>query len=137
MAIMVNRIPPCLCIISLSSFRLISHKEIMELKISSLYPDVELISVKIEDTNAWPWNRLREFTYTPNTGTGFHLDCPMTKCLGKTRGIFFRDVISSMVSNHESHRKEKMECIGYGGYNLIFHCDWYAVLDISIAYRKS
>ena len=31
--------------------------------------------------------------------------------------------------------KVKLTCVGYGGYNLTFHCDWYAVLDISITYR--
>ena len=65
----------------------------------------------------------------------FHFDCPMSKCLGDDSGIYYEQPISEMVRQHENHRKVKLTCVGYGGYNLTFHCDWYAVLDISITYR--
>ena len=109
----------------------------MELKydIKNCYPSVEIININVMDTNAWPWNRLREFSLKPGMESDFHLECPMTKCLGKTRGIFYRDAITKMVEDHAVHKQVKLNCVGYGGYNLTFHCDWYVILDISIKYR--
>ncbi len=104
-------------------------------KISLLFPDVEEICVRVLETNAWPWNRLKEFTLTGGMECDFHLDCPMDKCLGKDSGICYKDVISDMVEQHVPYRQVRLNCVGYGGYNLTFHCDWYAVLDISITYR--
>ena len=104
-------------------------------RVSNLFPNVERIKIKVIDTSAWAWNRLREFSLFPESETSFHFDCPMSKCLGHTSGITFRQVIAQMVSGRECHRQERLACGGYGGYNFTFHCDWYAVLDISITYR--
>lgn len=80
-------------------------------------------------------NRLTEFSLVQGSKCNFHFDCPMSKCLGDDSGIYYEQPISEMVRQHENHRKVKLTCVGYGGYNLTFHCDWYAVLDISITYR--
>lgn len=103
--------------------------------ISLLFPDVDEINVSVAETNAWPCNRLKEFTLTGDMKCDFHLECPMTKCLGEDRGISYKDVVSDMIGNHEPYRQVRLNCAGYGGYNLNFHCDWYVVLDISITYR--
>lgn len=103
-------------------------------RISSLFPNVAQIKIKVIDTNEWTWNRLREFSLSSESDTSFHLDCPMSKCLGSASGIAFRQVLTQMVSERECHRQERLVCGGYGGYNFTFHCDWYAVLDISITY---
>lgn len=103
-------------------------------EISRLYPDVETIRINVVETNAWPWNRLREFTLGQGSRCNFHLECPMSKCLGPDTGISYKSVLSEMVWKREAHRQVRLSCSGYGGYNLTFHCDWYAVLDISIAY---
>ena len=55
----------------------------------------------------------------------------------RVSGIMYKDAISSMVYKKETHKQVHLTCGGYGGYNLTFHCDWYAVLDISISYRPS
>lgn len=103
--------------------------------ISRLFPDVDEIHVSVTETNAWPWNRLKEFALTGDMDCDFHLECPMSKCIGKGRGISYKDVVSDMVVKHDRYRQVRLNCVGYGGYNLTFHCDWYAVLDISITYR--
>lgn len=105
-------------------------------EMSRLYPEVQEISIKVTDTNAWPWNRTQEFRMGQGAKCTFHLDCPMSKCFGNNTGINYKDVISDMVRDKEKQRQVKLTCGGYGGYNLTFHCDWYAVLDISITYRK-
>lgn len=104
-------------------------------EISRLYPEIEEIRIKDTETNAWSWNRLKEFSLVQGSKCNFHFDCPMSKCLGDDSGIYYEQPISEMVRQHENHRKVKLTCVGYGGYNLTFHCDWYAVLDISITYR--
>lgn len=105
-------------------------------ELSRLYPEIEKIHIKATDTNAWSWNRLKEFSLGPDSKCNFHLDCPMSKCLGYDNGIDYKNAISDMVQGKETHRQVRLNCSGYGGYNLTFHCDWYAVLDISITYRK-
>ncbi len=104
-------------------------------EISRLFPEVELIHIRVTDTNAWSENRLREFTLGQGSKCNFYFDCPMSKCLGNNSGIYYEHPISEMVNAHESHRSVRLSCDGYGGYNLTFHCDWYVVLDISITYR--
>lgn len=106
-----------------------------QFKIKDLFPDVEQINIKVIDDNGWPWNRLHEFRYSKDSYADFHLDCPRPKCLGRIRGIDFKSAIQNMTVNHESHRQQRSTCMGYGGYNLTFHCDWYVVLDISIRYH--
>lgn len=106
-------------------------------EVNRIYPDVQEIRIKVIDTNAWHWNRSKEFSFLNDSKCDFHLDCPMSKCLGGVRGIFYKDSISEMVSAKEKHKQVKLTCTGYGGYNLTFHCDWYVVLDISIEYRTS
>lgn len=108
-----------------------------EYDISSRFPDVLEINIKVIDTNAWPWNRTQELCLRRESKCNFHLDCPMDKCLGYDSGIMYKDAISSMVYKKETHKQVHLTCGGYGGYNLTFHCDWYAVLDISISYRPS
>lgn len=98
------------------------------------FPQVESIYIKVINTNAWPYNRMREICYSTNIETDFHIDCPMNKCLGDTSGISYKHIIRDMIKNNENHRKERLSCGGYGGYNLTFHCDWYVILDISIKY---
>ena len=105
-------------------------------EISRLYPEIEKIHIKVTETNAWKWNRLREFSLGQGSKCNFHFECPMSKCLGSDSGIYYEGPISDMVRTHESHRQVRLSCVGYGGYNLTFHCDWYAVLDISITYQK-
>lgn len=108
----------------------------MEIKhnIARLYPGIKRIIIKVTDTNAWPENRLREFVILPDVEYDFHLDCPMAKCLGNIRGIYYWNVITDMIDNHISERQVKLTCEGYNGYNFTSHCDWYAVLEISIEY---
>lgn len=108
-----------------------------EYDISSRFPDVLEINIKVIDTNAWPWNRTQELCLRRDSKCNFHLDCPMDKCLGYDSGIMYKDAISSMVYKKETHKQVHLTCGGYGDYNLTFHCDWYAVLDISISYRPS
>lgn len=103
-------------------------------KISELFPSVKEIAIKIVDTNSWDPNRLREFAFSSETETSFHLDCPMSKCLGQN-GITYKRLLDGMVSNNEYHKQERMQCSGYGGYNQTFHCDWFVLLDITITYR--
>lgn len=107
----------------------------LKYKISESFPEIERIDIKVIDDNGWPWNRFKEFSYNSSSETAFHLECPRPKCLGHTRGIYFKSAIEEMVANHESHRQQRFTCMGYGWYNLTFHCDWYAVLDISIKYH--
>lgn len=104
-------------------------------RFNGLFHNVAEVGIRVIDTNAWPWDRNKEFRLLPDTNTDFHLECPMSKCLGKNRGISYRDTLVEMVSNGEDHKVIRLTCGGYGGYNLTFHCDWYAVLDISITYR--
>ena len=105
-------------------------------EISRLYPEVEEIRIKATKTNAWKWNRLREFSLGQGSKNNFHLECPMSKCLGPNSGIDYESPISEMIREHESHRQVRLSCAGYGGYNFTFHCDWYVILDISITYQK-
>ncbi len=51
-------------------------------------------------------------------------------------GIDYRNVLQEMAQKHEAHRRVRLSCTGYNGYNLTAHCDWYVVLDISIRYRQ-
>lgn len=111
------------------------EKNYIPFRIESLFPDVEEIRIRVADTDAWSENRLREFTIGKGTECDFHLDCPMSKCLGGDTGISYMDVVSEMVRGYEGHRQVRLSCSGYGGYNLTFHCDWFAVLDISVRYR--
>jgi hypothetical protein len=105
-------------------------------EISRLFPQVEEIRIKVAETNSWPWNRLREFSLGQGSKSNFHMECPMSKCLGPDTGISYESVLSEMVRTGEVHRRVRLTCSGYGGYNLTFHCDWYAVLDISITYLR-
>lgn len=107
----------------------------MEHNISRIYPEVESITIKSVEDNGWTWNRQQEFTYTHDMEASFCLECPRPKCLGKVRGICFKQTVDEMVRRHETNRKEKFNCRGYDGYNFNSHCEWYAVLDISIIYR--
>lgn len=108
----------------------------LKYKISECFPEIERIDIKVIDDDGWPWNRFKEFSYDSSSETAFHLECPRHKCFGHTRGVYFKSAIKDMVSKHENHRQERFTCMGYGGYNLTFHCDWYVVLDISIKYRE-
>lgn len=108
----------------------------MTLKISDIFPDVNSISIKVVDTNAWHWNRLKEWGFSPLSEATFHIDCPMSKCLGQSKGITYKQVLTEMIAQRECNRQQRFTCTGYGGYNLTFHCDWFAVLDISITYRN-
>lgn len=129
---MINQICP-----TISSLVLVEQRKLcMELKhnIARLYPGIKRIIIKVTDTNAWSENRLREFVILPDVEYDFHLDCPMAKCLGNIRGIYYWNVITDMIDNHISERQVKLTCEGYNGYNLTSHCDWYAVLEISIEY---
>ena len=105
-------------------------------EISRLYPEIKEIHIKVIETNAWKWNRLREFSLRQGSKCNFHFECPMRKCLGNDSGIYYEEPLSDMIQAHESHRQVRLSCVGYGGYNLTFHCDWYAVLDISRTYQK-
>ena len=98
--------------------------------------NVEKITIKVIDTNAWSWNRSREWCYSTVTEASFHLECPMSKCLGSTSGITYKQILTEMLAKHECHRRERLNCGGYGGYNLTFHCEWFVVLDISITYHE-
>lgn len=111
--------------------------ELIRYEISHHFPRVEEIRIKVLETNAWPSDRLREFTIKRGIESNFHLDCPMSKCLGDERGIHYESQIAEMVNANETNRKVKLSCAGHGGYNLTFHCDWYVVLDISITYRPA
>lgn len=51
-------------------------------EISRLYPEIEEIRIKVTETNAWSWNRLKEFSLVQGSKCNFHFDCPMSKCLG-------------------------------------------------------
>lgn len=104
-------------------------------EISHLFPNVKEIHIVIADTNAWPCDRLRDFSLETGSQCNFHIDCPMSKCLGEDGGIYYKQPISDMVNNGDNHKQVRLSCVGYGGYNLTFHCDWYVVLDISITYR--
>lgn len=104
------------------------------MKLKELYPNIKEINIKVLETNAWPWNRLREFGFSPESEFVCHLDCPMSKCLGVTSGIEYRETITNMIYNHEKFRQERLSCGGYGGYNFTFHCDWFVVLAVSITY---
>lgn len=103
--------------------------------LSSLYPTVKEVEVKVIETNGWPYNRLRCFKYFSNSEVFFHLECPMSKCLGHSSGINLKKVLDDMVSKHEICHREKLTCGGYGGYNLTFHCNWYVILEISVTYQ--
>ncbi len=106
-------------------------------EISLLFPEVEEIRIEVAETNAWPWNRLREFTIGQGSKTNFYMECPMSKCLGSKRGIYFRNALSEIIYAHDTHRRVRLSCAGYNGYNLTAHCDWYVVLEISIIYRQT
>ena len=103
--------------------------------VSEAFPEIENITIKVTETNAWYWNRLKEFTLEGNSNCSFHLDCPMSKCIGNESGIDYKQPISDMVSKRECNSSVKLCCSGYGGYNKVFHCDWYVIMDISISYR--
>lgn len=105
-------------------------------EISLLFPDVEEIRIEVKETNAWAWNKLRSFTMRREAKTNFHLECPMSKCLGSSSGIDYKSILCEMTQAHEAHRRVRLSCGGYDGYNLTSHCDWYVALGISIRYRQ-
>lgn len=105
-------------------------------QISQIFPTVEKIVLTILETNAWNENRLRTIELLPDSKDDFHWDCPMSKCLGNTRGISYRQTLYDMIENKETQKQVKLQCEGYGGYNHTFHCDWYVVLEILVKYEN-
>jgi hypothetical protein len=104
-------------------------------QISQIFPTVDRIVLSVLETNAWPENRLQTIELLPESKDNFYWDCPMSKCLGNTRGISYRQTIYDMVENNETQKQVKLQCQGYGGYNQTFHCDWYVKLEILIKYN--
>ena len=54
---------------------------------------------------SWPWNRLHEFSLGQGSKSNFHMECPMSKCLGPDTGISYESVLSEMVRAGEAHRR--------------------------------
>lgn len=105
------------------------------MRLKSYFPDMERVVVKVVETNAWPPSGAKEFCYVPDSEANLHIDCPMSKCLGAVRGIDLWPTLAGMIHNRETHKKARLTCRGYGGYNLTFHCDWYAVFDLTVYYH--
>ena len=109
-------------------------KDLTYYEVSRLYPRLESIDVRVEDCYSWDETRLREFSILPQHNTAFFLECRMSKCIGDS-GLSFQNVISEMYNRGETHRKVRLQCNGFNGYNRAARCEWFAVLDISLRYR--
>jgi len=105
-------------------------------KISTLFPAVEQITIKVLEYYSWDENRLKDLSYSSDDETDFFFECPMSKCIGNKHGVYYRQTIIDMISRREEYKQVKLNCEGYGGYNHTFHCDWYVSLGITIQYKN-
>lgn len=104
--------------------------------IADKYPEIKTIGFRTIKTNTHRFNRLDDFNLTCGSKAFFVLSCPMSKCIGEKSGIDYSEVIGSMAARHETYRRVKLTCGGYGGYNMTFHCDWFIDAEITIEYRR-